>query len=127
MCLKEAECIDHVFIHCPFVHEVWSMFLKEIGFSWVFPKHFGSLISSWDMRNVLRKGRILWNLVLPAVCRRIWLERNQHVFEGYCEPTFKVFSRAKDLVCFWGLNCSHMEDYLATRTKEEWGRLFSCN
>lgn len=57
--------------------------------------------------------------MLPAVCWRIWLERNQHVFEGYQEPAFKVFSRTKDLMCFWGLKCSHLGDYSVIRTKED--------
>lgn len=68
LCLQDVESIEHIFIHCLFVSEVWTLFLREIGLSWVFPQGIDMLLLSWEIRNVSRKGRILRSLVCPVVC-----------------------------------------------------------
>lgn len=100
------------------------MFCREIGLLWVFPQDFFSLLMSWRMFGVPRKGKILWNLLLPAICWSIWLERNQTMFEGCAEPVLNVVKKAKDLACFWGVNCNLGEDYLVVSTKRDWCSMF---
>lgn len=126
LCLYNAGSIDHIFIHCPYVVEIWEMFLKEIGLSWVFPSSIASLIASWNISRVYNKGCSLWKLVCPTVCWLIWLECNKRVFEGSMEPKFNIFCRAKELTCFWGINCKNMGNYSPLDSKREWGSLFLC-
>lgn len=109
LCLHDAKSINHIFIHCPFASEIWEMFLKEIGLSWVFPNRVISLIASWNIWRVSKKGCTLWNSIYLAVYWLIWPERNKKVFEGCMEPAYNVFCRERSwhafgawMVRIWG-------------------------
>lgn len=54
----------------------------------------------------------------PAVCWSIWLERNQRTFENHTELAFNVYTKAKDLFCFWAGNCKEFGDYSLEISKE---------
>lgn len=49
---------------------------------------------------------------------------NQRVFEGCVEPASNVYKKAKDLVCFWGLNYKLRNDYLVATSKRDWSKFF---
>lgn len=49
------ESINRIFMHCPFVYDVWSMFLKEIGLAGVFPNEISVLVSSWNLWKIPKK------------------------------------------------------------------------
>lgn len=84
------------------------------------------LLVSWNMWNVSKKGYLLWKLVCQAICWLIWLEHNKRVFEGCSELGFNIFCKAKELACFWGMECNHLGDYSVINTKRDWGQMFSC-
>lgn len=75
-----------------------------------------SLLLSWDIEKVSKRGKMLWSLVCPAMCWAIWLERNQCVFEGCKKPAYAIYLNAKDLACFGGLRSMH-EEYSVTRVR----------
>lgn len=122
--LQDEENIKHIFIHYPFASKIWTLFLREIDLSWIFPKGLDMLLLSWEIRKVSRKGRILWSLMCLSACWAIWSERNQRVFEDHSKPAFIVYSKAKHLACFWGLCCNTLGEYSVMHTKEGWGRLY---
>lgn len=123
LCMREAENIDHLVIHCLFAIEVWNMLIREIGLAWVFLYDFLVLFMALKISGVSRKVRILWDLLCLATwC--IWLERNQRVFEGCVEPAFNVYKKAKDLVCFSGLNYNLGDVYSVVTSKRDWPSFF---
>lgn len=119
ICLQEAENINHLFIHCPFAAEVLGMFLRELSLAWVFPNEFMVLFYALRLFRIPKKWQILWELLCPAICWSFWLERNQMVFKGYAEPALNVYKKAKEIVCFWGLNCKLADEYSVVTTKTE--------
>lgn len=90
----------------------------------VFSESIDVFVMSWNIAKISRKARLKWNLVLRAICWTIWLERNHRVFKDYEEPAFNIYAKAKEIFCFWGLNCKGMEDYSAVEMKKGWGNLF---
>ena len=43
MCKRNGESVDHLFLHCPFTMDLWSMVLGLFGVSWVMPHSFGAV------------------------------------------------------------------------------------
>ena len=37
MCKCNSESVDHLFLHCPVVSELWDMVFGLFGVSWVMP------------------------------------------------------------------------------------------
>ena len=37
MCKRNGELVDHLFLHCPFAMDLWSMVLGLFGVTWVMP------------------------------------------------------------------------------------------
>ena len=35
MCKRNGESVDHLFLHCPFATDLWSMVLGLFGVTWV--------------------------------------------------------------------------------------------
>lgn len=127
LCIQDAESINHIFIHYPFITEMWERFLKEIGLSCWIPNRVELLLASWEIGKTSNKGCTLWNLVCPAVYWLVWFEWNKRVFEDCKESAFNVFCKANELTCFGCLNCNHLGDYSVTNTISDWGLLFCCN
>ena len=38
MCKCNGELVDHLFLHCPVVRDLWSMVFGLFGVSWVMPQ-----------------------------------------------------------------------------------------
>ena len=38
MCKRNGESLDHLYLHCPFAMDLWSMVLGLFGVSWVMPR-----------------------------------------------------------------------------------------
>lgn len=114
-CLLSVFCGQKALItHLPIVHLVW-----KCGF---FSSKRLALISSWNLRMIPKKVRVLWKLIYPAVCWEIQLERNQRVFERHTKPALNMYLNAKDLVCFQVINWGLGGNYSGA-----WPNLFLCN
>ena len=48
MCKCNDESVDHLFIHCPVVMDLWSMVLGLFGVSWVMPQLVVGLLACWQ-------------------------------------------------------------------------------
>lgn len=63
----DAELIDHILIHCPFVVDVWNAMLHEFGLCWVFSSSMITLLSIWRSSAFNAKGKRIWCMVPVAV------------------------------------------------------------
>ena len=81
MC-QDEESVHHLLIHCVLSRKVWSAILKVFDMQWVMPLKVAYLFHQWRLRIKYVRMRILWKVVLYAVCWKIWLARNNHVFKN---------------------------------------------
>ena len=79
MCLKDEESVYHLLIHRVFAHKVWSAILNLFDMQFVMPLTEADLFHQWGLGSKYDHMRILWKLVLYAVCWKIWLARNNRV------------------------------------------------
>jgi hypothetical protein len=47
ICNKSGESIDHLFLHCEVVRDVWSSLFNLFGIDWVMPRRVIELLMSW--------------------------------------------------------------------------------
>ena len=81
-CLQNEETVHHLAIHCSFPHSVWSIILNLVDLRWVMRRHVDELFCQWRVGGKFVCGKILWKLVLYATFWKIWLERNNRVFQN---------------------------------------------
>lgn len=65
MCFSEEELMDHLFMHCWFMHQLWGSFLVQMGAVWIFPHDFRSLLYGWFLAGLKERpkcfGIISWS------------------------------------------------------------------
>ena len=80
MCCRDGESADHLLLHCPVTHSLWTFMLQAFGIHWVMQGLVVGLLSCWHQW--LGKHNLnIWNLVLGCVMWIVWLERNRRSFE----------------------------------------------
>uniref|UniRef100_A0A7N2M263 Importin N-terminal domain-containing protein n=1 Tax=Quercus lobata TaxID=97700 RepID=A0A7N2M263_QUELO len=80
MCCCDGESVDHLLLHCPVTHSLWTFMLQAFGIHWVMPGSVAGLLSCWHQW--LGKHNLdIWNLVLGCLMWIVWLERNRRSFE----------------------------------------------
>ena len=47
MCCCDKESIDHLLLHCPVTHSLWTFMLQAFGIHWVMPGLVAGLLSCW--------------------------------------------------------------------------------
>lgn len=127
LCKKDGESMDHILMHCPFSWEVWFEILRDFGVRWVCPRDLKSLLAAWRSKAFSGRGNKIWRLALAAICWAIWLERNSRVFEGYEEPSFQVYKRAKEKIAFWAPLCKRCEDLRLGDLVRNWNDVIGCS
>lgn len=71
MCLKNAEMVDHLFLHHPVAHKAWSHIASCLDFSLCLPKKIDEFISESFEGGVLEgKAFVLWNCAVRAIGKR---------------------------------------------------------
>ena len=105
LCRCDEETVDHLLLHCKFVHTLWSEVLSFFGVQLVMPKTVVSLLSTW-WNWLGNQSSNVWNMVLACLMWLTWKERNARTFED--------INRTVDLL-----------KSLLTRNLFEWSRIWS--
>lgn len=45
MCKNNGETMDHLLLHCAYVHKLWSLVLSMFGLQWVLPRRVVDLLA----------------------------------------------------------------------------------
>jgi hypothetical protein len=86
MCKGYGESVDHLLLHFPIAHEMWSMLFGLFGVSLVMPRSVLGLLVCW-IDNFGRHPNIgVWRAVPHCLMWCLWRERNGRSFED-CERT----------------------------------------
>lgn len=83
LCDQQAETMDHLLLQCPTARSIWFQVMSNRGFGVCCPTPTSKLRSWWAKLGAGRpreNKRELTTLAI-AVCRRLWLERNDRNFE----------------------------------------------
>ncbi|XP_057456943.1 uncharacterized protein LOC130747902 [Lotus japonicus] len=80
-CSSSIETVDHLFVSCPRVIELWYCILNREGISWSCSNSLLAVQEEWIS---LRKGTdlIIWNLFPYSIVWSLWLQRNNSTFRG---------------------------------------------
>lgn len=97
-CRRSSETIQHLFLECTFVKEIWNYF-------------WGCMAQQWNcntVEQVLHRngseelsntGKIYWEVLNHAVLWVIWNERNKRIFEEEKMDTWNLINKVKE--CLW--------------------------
>ena len=81
MCKCNSESVDHLFLHCPVVSELWDMVFGLFGVSWVMPLSVVRLFACWQGRFGRHRNGDIWKVVPLCMMWCLWKERNSRCFE----------------------------------------------
>ena len=80
MCKVDRETIDHMFIHCKVVRELWDTVLNLFGMNWVMPRRVVDLLTCWQGELGRHRHIEIWKAVPHCLMWCLWKERNAHIF-----------------------------------------------
>ena len=83
MCKRNGESVDHLFLHCPFAVDLWSMVLGLFGVSWVMPRTVLGLLGCWQGSFSRHRNGYIWSIIPHCLMWCLWRERNSRCFEDY--------------------------------------------
>ncbi|KAL8539047.1 hypothetical protein ACS0TY_000877 [Phlomoides rotata] len=67
MCRCHSEDSNHLFIHCPFSHQLWCRVIGELGCYWVSPVEASNLLQIDIGRPLSKRCKVLWRTVVPLL------------------------------------------------------------
>ena len=116
MCCCDGESVDHLLLHCPVTHSLWTFMLQAFGIHWVMPSSVVGLLSCWHQW-LGNHNSDIWNLVPGCLMWIVWLERNRRSFEDnektldelkvLCQRSLLKWSRC------WGFTyCSSLSEFM---------------
>ena len=47
MCCCDGESVDHLLLHCPVTHTLWTFMFQAFGIHWIMPRSVTGLLSCW--------------------------------------------------------------------------------
>ena len=102
LCKEAEETIDHLFLHCNFSTEVWTLAVQELQINLILPTNWNDLFACWkDYYHgyLLQKPDLTraWVALPKYLCWKIWVTRNKNLFEDEASCPMKERLSAKSL------------------------------
>ncbi|WMV45334.1 hypothetical protein MTR67_038719 [Solanum verrucosum] len=101
MCRQKRETNSHLFLHCTFTAQIWSMFLNFLEVKWTMPEHTADLLSCWIRRGGSKRQKTWWNLIPHCIWWTVRKERNSRNFEDISNSIHKVKWNCIVSLYFW--------------------------
>ena len=123
MCCCDGESVDHLLLHCPVTHYLWTFMLQAFGIHWVMLGSEAGLLSCWhqwlgkhnsDIWNLV-PGCLMWNrglcgwneIVIPFED----IEKMLDELKVLCQRSLLEWSRC------WGFtDCSSIIEFMLSRS-----------
>ncbi|WMV44637.1 hypothetical protein MTR67_038022 [Solanum verrucosum] len=87
LCGEQTETINHPFLHCKWIDQLWRMFICLKGIIWVKPGNIAGVLRCWNKDGMVRKEEERWKIV-PAC---IWWGFH----EGFEDKIIKLLTNIK--------------------------------
>ena len=81
MCKRNGKSVDHLFLHCPFAMDLWSMVLGLFGVTWVMLHTVLGLLGCWQGSFDRHRNGYIWSIIPHCLMWCLWRERNSRCFE----------------------------------------------
>ncbi|CAN1331689.1 Putative ribonuclease H protein At1g65750 [Linum perenne] len=94
LCERDAESIDHLFVHCPFALTVWSGLSSKLSLYGPRNDKVRGLIGAWKGMNCISTFAVASRVILHGVLWYIWLERNDRIFTDTRKDERSVIGKA---------------------------------
>ncbi|XP_026378108.1 uncharacterized protein LOC113272494 [Papaver somniferum] len=101
LCKSNEETIDHLFIHCPEMYDVWMFFMKEFHRDWVISESATNLFIEQQARGLTENGRTIWELLPFAFVWGVWKQRNKCIFQDSEYSQEILIRKIKALLLYW--------------------------
>eukprot|EP00253_Pinus_taeda_P024453 PITA_24453 len=103
LCKKAQETSAHIFLECEFAQKTWTCFLAGLNVSSPANCSISEMFLTWNARYPHRiVAKSLWSKVWVAapkyVCWKVWLSRNEIIFNQTETSAEKVAEKAKNLL-----------------------------
>ena len=118
LCCSDGETVDHLLLHCPVSHMLWSFIFCSFHVSWLIPRSVKDLLFGW--RNWFGKHHSdIWNLAPLCLMWTVWLERNNRTFEDMLCTTAQILEKFAsslfDWSRVWGIStASSVADFIVS-------------
>lgn len=100
-CGEAPESVNHLFLHCEVVWEVWCIALRWWGIKWVVPSSIKSLFIWWQSWRFKKTKKVLWEPISFATLWSIWKVRNDLIFRGVIPKWEEMGEIIKFRVATW--------------------------
>jgi hypothetical protein len=80
LCELDGESVNHIFLHCGDVKDLWNAFFSRFGLYWVMLSTVKYLFASWWTGGRSRSA-VVRKMVPLCIMWCIWRERNDRCFE----------------------------------------------
>ncbi|KAE8673291.1 RNA helicase family protein isoform 2 [Hibiscus syriacus] len=100
LCNLCEESVQHLFISCQVLWELWNKIIGFWGISCVLPSDPPSLLSSWTY---LKLYSAMWKFIPAAILWSLWKFRNDIIFNGGKLDSFALFFTVRLRLAKWFL------------------------
>jgi hypothetical protein len=74
MCKRDCETGAHLFLHCEYAWELWSLVFCIFGIQWTMPSTVSNLLACWKRRGLTKDQNTIWNAIPGCLMWLIWRE-----------------------------------------------------
>ena len=110
-CESETESVDHVLLHCKYVHKVWTDCLKWWGMIWVTPKSVCDLLIWWHSFKFKKRKKLFWEAIPMTILWAVWKRRNDLKFNKVIPDWYGLVDYVKCRVVYWVKLKAAMKEY----------------
>ncbi|XP_058217366.1 uncharacterized protein LOC131328437 [Rhododendron vialii] len=101
LCSLHLETPDHLFLHCIFSWNIWSLILDWWHVPWVCPNSLANLAIWWFDSGFRNLEKNIWEVSFYATLWSLWLARNDLVFNNANLSVEVVGELVKTRVAMW--------------------------
>ena len=103
LCRKTQEKIQHLFLECEFVAQIWTPLYMVLSPNYNPPTTWNNVFVTWRQWYVGRfKHKYLfthlWKKIPKFVWWEIWFARNKSIFQGYSSNPHQIFAKSCSLI-----------------------------
>ncbi|WMV55749.1 hypothetical protein MTR67_049134 [Solanum verrucosum] len=113
-CEQQAETINHLFLHCKVVRQLWHLFTSFRETNWTMPQRASQAIESWNNEGSGSTDQSRWRIVPAVIWWTIWKERNMRCFESSSSPLHRIKMNCIITFCYW-CSSEYVDDPIAVR------------
>ena len=112
LCLRHAESIDHLLLHCEKTRVLWELIFVLFGVFWVLSSLVKDTLLGWHGSFVGTKRRKVWQAIPLCLFWMVWKTRNNIAF---CNEVFSIQKLKRESVCFlWSEAKVFVDEYPLT-------------